>query len=130
MKITDFKIGDNLYKHGSFVGVIKYVITAINEDVMQLECLSCRDHDNCKITVKFKRGKIVFNSMLNNPNEYFWHDSNEQKSINFYRSYDEYAHKVSAISIGKQINIIKKAEKMIKDAEREKEKYINWLKTL
>ena len=130
MNINQFKVGDNLYKHGSFVGVLEYVITDINSKTMELECLSCRDHENCKLTVKFHRGKIVFNSMLNNPGESYWHNSKDPKCVNFYTSYKEYAHKVSAISIGKSISKIEKLQKELIAAQKEKESYITWLKEL
>ena len=130
MNIKQFKIGDNLYKHGSFVGAIKYKITSISENSMDLECLSCVGHENCKLSVRFSRGKIIFNSMLNNSNESHWHSSIEPKSMYFYPTYKEYAHGVSAISIGNSISKIKKLEKELAGELKQKESYINWLKEL
>lgn len=130
MNTSQFKIGDKLYKHGSFVGVLEYVITDIYDNSMELECLSCRDHANCKLVVTFHRGKIIFKKMLNNPDEAYWHNSSDPKSVNFYASYKEYAHKVSAISIGKSISKIEKLKKELAYEERQKESYIKWLKEL
>jgi len=132
MKIKNLKVGDNLYKHGTFVGAIKYVITSIDYDLnhIELECLSCSDHPNCKLVAHVHGGNIVFKKMLNNPDQEYWHKSESKKEQCFYRSYKEYAHCVSAISIGESITKIKEYEKALERLKKEKQSYIDWLKKL
>lgn len=94
IKKNQLQIGTIIYQYSS--KILEYKIIKINklesethtEVFYELECLSCADHDNCKLAVKFDdSADIVYSHMLNNyyenddgdtkNHEYYWHKNYE-----------------------------------------------------
>lgn len=80
--IKKIKKGDIFYSYASFT-TLKYVINDILEtnndddsaEILYIaECLSCKNHPNCKIAFRLNgQGNLQFSHMLNNFSEQIWH---------------------------------------------------------
>jgi len=119
--IINLKIGDFLYKY--IRGIFKYKVVSIRTDEFStqyvVECMECKDHDNCKVLITQidNYDAFIYVAMIDEDEEneqYYFHND---RDYYFFQSEIQVKKQCAKILISKKETELKNLKERIKKLE-------------